>query len=62
MRAARLDGEAAVEVLAEFGQKGVGAVDIRDAAQAQFLDQAVLQGLVGAFDAPFGLYSQIHPY
>ena len=55
MVAARLNGETLVEVFPELRQEGVGAVDIRNAAQAQFLDQAILQGLVHAFHAPFGL-------
>ena len=55
MVAAGCDGEAAVEILAELGEIGIGAVDVGNTQQAQFLDQAVLEGLVGAFDAPLGL-------
>ena len=55
-------GEAAVEIQAKFGQIGIGAIDVGNTLQAQLLDQAILEGLIGAFDASFGLYSQIHLY
>src|SRR3972149_891933 len=55
MAAAGKDGETAFAVFTELGEVSVADLDLRDAPQAQFLDQAVLQGLVGAFDATFGL-------
>ena len=54
--AAWYHGETVVVILAELWQEGIGAGDVRDASQAQLFDQAVLQGLVGAFDASFGLW------
>ena len=53
--AAGRDRKAAVEVFAKLGQIGIGGFHVGDAPQAQFLDQPVLQGLVGPFDASFGL-------
>ena len=50
------NSEAAVEVLDEFGQIGVASFPRRDSAQAQFLGQAVLQGLVGTFNTALGLW------
>jgi len=49
------DGGAPVVVLDEAGKEGVGRIDIRDACQAQPLDQAVLKCLIGAFDPSLGL-------
>lgn len=48
-------GEALIVELDELGQEGVGDLDVADIAQAQFLDQAVLEGLVGSLDAALGL-------
>jgi hypothetical protein len=45
-------GEACVEVGEELRQEGVGRLHGADAAQAQLADEAVLQGLPEAFDAP----------
>ncbi len=39
----------------EAGKKGVSGFPVGDAGQPQFLDQAVLQGAVGALDATFCL-------
>ncbi len=48
-------GKAPVEVLAEAFQKDIGRCPIADPGQAQLFDQAILQGLVGRLDPPFGL-------
>ena len=43
------------EVFDKLRQVGITCFPGADASQAQFLGQAILQGLVGPFDAPFGL-------
>src|SRR5262249_37482222 len=48
-------GEAAVQVGEERGEEGVGGFEGGDAAQPQFADEAVLQGLPEPFDAALGL-------
>ena len=55
MAGAGRHGEAPVEIVSESGEIAIGLIRIGDAFQAQLLDQTVLQGLVGAFDPPFGL-------
>jgi len=50
------DGEALVVGLDERWQEGVGRLDVGDAPQAQLLDQAVLEGLVGPLDPALGLW------
>jgi hypothetical protein len=47
--------EAAVVVGTERGQEGVGGLRRGDAAQAQFADEPILQGLPQALDAALGL-------
>ena len=47
--------EARGEVGQERGQEGVGRGHRADVAQAQFADEAILQGLPEAFDAALGL-------
>lgn len=54
---ARLLAKACVEVRHELGRKGIGRLDRVDAAQAQLLYKPVLQRLIGALDAPLGLWS-----
>ena len=49
------DGEAPVVGIEKLGQEGVGRFDVTDPPQAQFLDQTVLQGLVGPFHPALGL-------
>ena len=39
----------------KVGQERIGGVDVLDAAQSELLDQAVLQGLIGAFHPSLGL-------
>ena len=54
-------GEFFVEIAAKtVGEQLVGALAGRDAAQGQLLDEAVLVGPVGAFDAALGLSRQMH--
>jgi len=48
-------GEASGEIGEKGGEEGVGARDGGDAVQAQLGDEAILQGLPEAFDAPLGL-------
>ena len=48
--------EAAVEVFTVPPEEGVGGFEVADVTQAQFLHQAVLQGLVGPFDTALGLW------
>ena len=55
MLGAGWDSEAPVEVQDELGQVGIALLHGGDAPQAQFFDQAILQGLVGALDTSFGL-------
>jgi hypothetical protein len=55
MPAARHDSKTAVVVFYELRQISVSGLYIRYATEAQFLDQPVLQGLVGAFDTTFSL-------
>ena len=47
--------EAPVEIGNELRRIRIGPGPVRDAQQAQFFDQAVLQSLVGAFNAALGL-------
>jgi hypothetical protein len=54
-RPRRRPGDAPVVVGAEGGQEGVGGLRRGDALQAQFADEAILQGLPQALDAPLGL-------
>ena len=49
------DGEVGVVVGDEARQEGIGRLDVGDAGQAQILNQAVLEGLIGPFDPPLGL-------
>ena len=49
------DGEVGVVVGDEARQEGIGRLDVGDAGQAQLLNQAVLEGLIGPFDPPLGL-------
>src|SRR6266851_615723 len=44
-------GEAVVEVGQELGEEGIGGLEGGDAAQPQFADETVLQGLPEALDA-----------
>ncbi|MBP1881995.1 hypothetical protein J2Z50_000260 [Ensifer mexicanus] len=55
LRITRLLAKATIEVGDELRRIGIGRRDRVDAAQPQFLDQAILQRLVGALDAPLGL-------
>jgi len=48
-------GEAAIEVREELRQEGVGGLARGDPAQAQFADEAILQGSPEALDAALGL-------
>ena len=48
-------GEAAVVVGEERGEEGVGGLQGGDAAQAEFDDEAILQGAPEALDAALGL-------
>jgi len=43
------------EVGQEGGQQGIGVVQAGDGAEAQFADEAILQGAPEAFDAALGL-------
>ncbi|ASY60734.1 hypothetical protein SS05631_a43510 (plasmid) [Sinorhizobium sp. CCBAU 05631] len=52
LRIARRFAEATIEVGHELRRIGIGRRDRVDAAQPQFLDEAILQRLVGALDAP----------
>src|SRR4029453_516604 len=47
--------EAAIEVGPESRQKGIGVLKRGEVLQAQFADEAILQGLPEALDAAFGL-------
>lgn len=49
------DSELAVVCLNELGKKGISIEVILDVAESHFLDEAVLEGLVGTFDTSFGL-------
>ncbi len=51
----RLQGEAFVEPLNEFGQEGVAGSHIADVLKPQFLHQPVLQGPVRPLDPALGL-------
>lgn len=53
--ASGLGCKALVEVVHELRQVGIACFPTGDAAQAQFLGQAILNGLDGAFDPAFGL-------
>ena len=55
LRIARGLAKAKIEVSHELRRIGVGRVNRVDAAQPQFLDQPILQRLVGALDATLGL-------
>ena len=55
MRTARRDTKALIEVSDEGWQEGIALLHVGDTLQAHFLDQAVLQGLVGSFHAAFRL-------
>src|SRR6266849_1287622 len=48
-------GEAVVEVGQELGEEGIGGLEGGDAAQPQFADETVWQGLPEALDAALGL-------
>jgi len=50
----RRPSEASVVVREEDRQEGIGVLGRGDATQAQLTDEAILQGLPEAFDAPFG--------
>ena len=54
-RVGRVATEAAVVVFDELGSEPVGIVRVVDAAEAQLLDEAVLERLVRALDPAFGL-------
>ena len=56
VRVLRRDGKAPVVVLDKCRQEGIGRIDVVDALQTHLLDQAVLEGLVGSFHAPLGLW------
>src|SRR5215211_2280195 len=51
----RVDGKALVEIADEFWQISIAVGQAGNLTQPHLLDQAVLQGLVDAFDASFGL-------
>ena len=55
MITARLDSEAALEVIDKLRGKSIGGLDGGDTSQAQFFDQAILQGLDGTLNSSFGL-------
>lgn len=55
LRIARRLAEPGIEILDESRCIGIGRRDRVDAAQPQFLDQTILQGLIGAFHTAFGL-------
>ena len=48
-------GETAVEIFTKRRQESIGGFEGGEVSQAQLLDQAVLQGLVGAFHPALGL-------
>ena len=50
----RRPSEASVVVREEDRQEGIGVLGRGDATQAQLTNEAILQGLPEAFDAPFG--------
>ena len=52
-----LHAKALVEICDKFRQIGIACRAAGDAAQAHLLDQPILQGLVGALDTAFGLWS-----
>ncbi len=49
------DGEARVVGADKVGEEGVGGFESRDSRETQFLDQAILKGLVGPFYPALGL-------
>lgn len=55
LRITRRLAKATIEVGHELWRIGVRRRDRVDAAQPQFLDEPILQRLVGALDAPLGL-------
>ena len=55
MGGARYYRKAVVEILDEYRQISIGGVDIRNAKQAEFFDQTILEGLIGSFHPTFSL-------
>src|SRR5208283_5161647 len=54
----RRNREFGVEACDELRKERLGLIDRGDVAQPHLLDQAILQGLIGALDRPLGLRRQ----
>jgi hypothetical protein len=62
VRTARWECESGIEIFEKFGKIGIALLRVGNMEQTHFLDEAILESLVGALNPSFGLHCQLHSY